>query len=147
MKWIWTHLLESWGERDASQSRIGTRFARLAAAHGMGALAVALDDLCDLDSASVTRKLAAAPDWVQERHDRSWRSRRHIGEPTTQEEDTRDTLRVCALCDLRCWSVGPFPAWLAISADAAALDAKVASLSHLVTSWIPESIAATAEHC
>ena len=140
VKWIWTHLLESWGERDASQGRLGTRFARLAATYGMGDLAAALDDLCDLDSASVARRMAAAPDWVQERHDRSWRSRRHIGEPITQEEDARDTLRVCSLYELRRWSVGPFPTWLAIPREVATLDAKVADLSHLISRWFPGTI-------
>ena len=140
MKWIWTHLLESWGERDTSQGRVGARFALLAAAHGHGNLATALDDLCDLDSAAVARRMAAAPDWVQERHDRSWRSRRHIGEPITQEEDARDTLRVCALYELRRWSVGPFPWWLAVPTTATALDAKVTRLSHIVSQWLPEAI-------
>lgn len=135
VKWIWTHLLETWGERDASQGRLGTRFARLAAANGMDDLAVSLDDLCDLDATSVARRMAAAPDWVQERHDRSWRARHHIGEPVTQEEDARDTLRVCALYDLRRWSERPFPDWLAVPADAAALDAKIAHLSQVIGRW------------
>ncbi len=140
VKWIWTHLLESWGERDASQGRLGTRFARLAVAHGHGDLATALDDLCDLDAASVAWRMAAAPDWVQERHDRSWRSRRHIGEPITQEDDARDTLRVCALYELRRWSAGPFPGWLAVPTNATALDDKVARLSHLISQWFPGAL-------
>jgi hypothetical protein len=140
VKWIWTHLLESWGERDASLGRLGTRFARLAAAHGHGDLATALDDLCDLDAASVAWRMAAAPDWVQERHDRSWRSRRHIGEPSTQEDDARDTLRVCALYELRRWPAGPFPGWLAVPTQATARDAKVARLSHLISQWFPEAL-------
>ena len=84
--------------------------------------------------------MAAAPDWVQERHDRSWRSRLHIGEPITQEDDARDTLRVCALYELRHWPVGPFPEWLAVPNQATALDAKVARLSHLISQWFPEAL-------
>jgi hypothetical protein len=138
VKWIWTHLLESWGERDASQGRIGTRFARLAAAHGMGDLVTALNDLCDLDPASVSARMAAAPDWVHERHDRSWRSRRHIGEPVTQEEDARDTLRVCALYELRRRDGQPasaVPEWLAVPTGSG-LAAKVVFLSDLIARWL-----------
>jgi hypothetical protein len=149
VKWLWTDLLESWSERDSSQGRLGARFARLATAHGLIELATALDDLCDLDPASVSTRMAAAPDWVHERHDRSWRSRHYIGEPVTHEEDARDTLRVCALYELRRWesrSTAHFPEWLAIP-TAAALDAKVAHLSGLIARWLPEPAAGTPPTC
>ncbi|MGH2530845.1 MAG: hypothetical protein ACRDJW_00940 [Thermomicrobiales bacterium] len=113
-KWIQVRLLESWGERDSSQARVGTRFEALASARGRSDLVDALRALNDLDDASVERRMAAAPWWVWERHDRSWRARRRVGEAVTSTQDARDVLRVCTLYETRRCSAPPFPTWLAI---------------------------------
>lgn len=132
VKWLQTGLLESWGERDASQGRLGTRFARIARAHGRSRLVDGLDDLVDLDEASVSRRMAAAPEWVRERHDRSWWARRHVGEAVIRDQDARDTLRVCSLYAGRRLVGPPFPAWLAIPTDGAVLAEKTARLWAIV---------------
>ncbi len=70
-----------------------------------------------LDDASVERRLATVPAWVWERHDRSWRARKHVGEAVSRMQDARDVLRVCAHYQM-CNVLGPpFPAWLGIPAD------------------------------
>lgn len=132
VKWLQTGLLEGWGERDSSQGRLGSRFARAARAHGRSALVDDLDALVDLDAASVGRRMAAAPWWVRERHDRSWRARRHVGEAVGREADARDTLRVCALYGSRRLAGPPFPNWLAIPSDLDVLAARASRLSTFV---------------
>lgn len=126
VKWVVTHQLERWGERDASQARIGTRFERLARQHGMPELIDTLRRWSGLDDDAVLRRMNAAPDWVHLRHDRSLRARRLTGEPLTPLEDARDVLRVGALYGMREFFADgaagpPYPAWLAIPDDVAAL--------------------------
>ncbi len=130
VKWVQTWHLERWGHRDNSLGRLGTRFAIQAKAHGVAWLVEALDDLSDLDAASVWRRLETAPDWVHERHDRSWRARQHVGEPISRLDDARDTLRVCALYGVRRIAEPPYPAWLSIL-DAEVLATKVTKLRHI----------------
>jgi len=132
VKWLRAWLLEGWGERDASQGRLGTRFERLARGWGRADLVGALRSLDDLDEESIDRRMAAAPDWVRERHDRSWRARRHVGEEATRGDDARDTLRVCSLYAMRRPTAPPYPAWLAVPGDAAALADKGARLAALL---------------
>ena len=133
VKWLQTGLLERWGERDASQARVGTRFEGVARARGRPELVDALNTLSDLDEASVERRMAAAPAWVWERHDRSWRARRHVGEVVTRLQDARDVLRVCALYELSRVVARPFPAWQAILAEAGSLEEKASHLSALIS--------------
>ncbi len=95
-KWLQIRLLESWGERDNSLGRVGTRFERTAMSRGQHELVNALNALSDLDDESVGRRMEVAPWWVRERHDRSWRARQHIGEEVTRLQDARDVLRVCS---------------------------------------------------
>jgi hypothetical protein len=137
VKWIYTWLLERWGERDNSQGRVGTRFETLAHARGHGDLVQMLDALGDLDDVSVARRLADAPDWVHERHDRSWRARKHIGEDVTRLQEARDTLRVCTLYAMRQLHP-PYPAWLAIPTTTAVLEAKAHALQQIVNSVLTE---------
>lgn len=114
MRWLFTLQLERWGERDNSQGRIGTRFVTAAHTHDASNLADAVHTLSDLTEPQVWQRLAAAPPWVRERHDRSLRARLHVGEPITALDDARDTLRVCSLYALRHEAAPPYPAWLAI---------------------------------
>ena len=132
VKWLRALLLEGWGERDASLARIGTRFDQLAAAHGLADLALTANALCDLDDASVSRRMLLAPAWVHERHDRSLRARRLIGEPVTPADDARDVLRVCTQYELRVMTNPPFPAWLAIPGQIAVLAARARRLDALI---------------
>ena len=138
VKWLQTGMLEGWGERDNSLGRLGTRFARLARDRGREDLVDAMDDLSDLGDSSLRQRLATAPGWVWERHDRSWRARRHVGEAVTRLEDARDTLRVCTLYAARQVEVPPFPGWLAIPTDAGALNDKAAHLVNLRRLWFAE---------
>ena len=114
VKWVQTWHLEQWGQRDNSLGRLGTRFALQASTRGVEALVETLNQVSDLDPCSVWRRLGTAPEWVRERHDRSWRARRHIGEPISKLDDARDTLRVCAMYGGRRLFAPPYPAWLAI---------------------------------
>lgn len=130
VKWMQTWQLERWGHRDNSQGRLGTRFAVQARALGVSSLVGSLDEICDLDPLSVWRRLAAAPDWVWERHDRSWRARQHVHEPIARLDDARDTLRVCALYAMRSVTGPPYPPWLAIP-ESDVLATKITNLRHV----------------
>jgi hypothetical protein len=114
VRWCFTLCLERWGERDNSQGRIGTRFASAAQARGANALVDTVHTLSDLTEPQVWQRLAAAPCWVRERHDRSLRARLYAGEPITALDNARDTLRVCSLYTLRRETAPPHPEWLAI---------------------------------
>lgn len=132
VKWLQTWKLEDWGERDASLGRIGTRFERLAIAHGHAGLPETLNELSALDTGSVERRMAVAPGWVGERHDRSWRARRYVGEDLTRLQDARDTLRVCSLYAARRVTEPPYPAWLAIPTETQHLADQAARLATLI---------------
>jgi predicted nucleotidyltransferase len=138
-KWLQARLLETWGERDASLARVGTRFEDLARARGRSEWVDALRVLGDLDDAAVERRMAEAPAWVWERHDRSWRARRHVGEAVTRLQDARDVLRVCAFYEARRVSTPPFPAWLAIPTEPAPLADKADRLSMLLGQCLRET--------
>lgn len=131
VKWVQTWHLEGWGHRDNYLGRLGTRFAALAHARGATDLVATLDALSDLDAPSVWRRLETAPDWVWERHDRSWRARLHGGEPISQLQDARDTLRVCALYGMHGVSEPPYPTWLAIL-DEESIATKLAGLRQIM---------------
>jgi len=53
-----------------------------------------------------------------------------VGEPISELDDARDTLRVCALYGIRRITEPPYPAWLAIP-HADVLATKVAQLRHI----------------
>jgi len=132
VKWLRALLLERWGERDASLARVGTRFDRLASAHGLVDVVATTHAVCDLDDASVQRRMAIAPDWLHLRHDRSLRARRLIGEPVSALEDARDVLRVSTQYALRQQTTPPFPAWLAIPERAESLAERFGQLRRLI---------------
>ena len=132
VKWTTIWLLESWGERDNSLGRLGTRFERLALLRGQNEVVHALNALSGLDDASAERRMGAAPAWVWERHDRSWRARWRIGEEVSRAQDARDVLRVCAHYEMRKVTGPPFPAWLGISASIEALAEDGIRLSAMV---------------
>ena len=120
--------LERWGLRDNSLGRFGSRFAAAAEDHARTDLVARLDELADLDPDSVMRRAAAAPEWVLLRHDRSYRSRRTVGEPVASLADLRDTMRVCSTYQLREETDLPVPAWLAVIDDPAELHRRLATL-------------------
>ena len=130
---LMTYRLERWGERDNSQGRLGTRFERIAADHGCSDLATELNSIADLDDGSVARRMAIAPGWVHERHERSWAARRHINEPVTRLLDARDSLRVCALYEMRRQLTPPYAGWLAIAPTREELRARADRLTALIT--------------
>jgi hypothetical protein len=117
VKWTRIWLLERRGERDNSLGRIGTRFERLAVARGDVDVVRVLHELSHLGDDAVAARMAAAPDWVKERHDRSCRARRQVGEDVSPLQDARDTLRVCAHYAARRIAGPPYPSWLAIESD------------------------------
>jgi hypothetical protein len=131
-KWLQTWQLEQWGERDISLGRVGKRFELLALERGRPELVTALRVLNDLEDEAVQHRMTAAPDWVWERHDRSLRARRFVGEQVSQVEDARDTLRVCSHYEMRRPHVPPFPSWLGIETDRTALERQVDGLAALM---------------
>ncbi|MGH2559916.1 MAG: nucleotidyltransferase domain-containing protein [Thermomicrobiales bacterium] len=108
--WQW----ERWGLRDSLLGRFGTRFELAARAHRRQDLADALNSLSDLDDAAVERRMAQAPSWVWERHDRQWHARQLIQEDVTRLQDARDVLRVCSHYELRRVSGPHLPDWLGV---------------------------------
>lgn len=110
----------------------------MAERHGLGDTVTKLHLLCDLDDTSVWRRMADAPAWVHERHDRSFRARRQTGEGITRLDDARDTLRVCALYALRHPLPPPYPAWLAIPSHTDILAQKAAQLDTVIRE-LPQS--------
>lgn len=134
VKWLRIWLLEQWGERDNSLARIGTRFDRLARERGLSDIADGLNEISDLNDTDVTARMATAPDWVWDWHDRSWRARKLIGETVTPAENERDVLRVCALYELRQQTAPPFPSWLGVIDRDGVLRQKTAYLSNIMDS-------------
>jgi hypothetical protein len=135
VKWLFTLHLERWGERDNSQGRIGTRFLTAAYAHDAADLVDTVHALSDLAEPQVCQRLAAAPAWVRERHDRSLRARLHVGEPIAPLADARDTLRVCSLYALRRETTPPYPEWLAVL-DPGTAHERAAMLQHVIAATV-----------
>lgn len=109
--------MEGWGERDNSLGRFGTWFEQVARTHEEEDITDVLNEFSYLTRDLVYARLEQAPSWVQERRDRSWKARRHIGEPVTMLQNDRDVLRVCGMYELRLINDPPYPAWLAIPAE------------------------------
>ena len=114
VQWHQIHLMEGWEERDNSLGRLGTRFERVAIAHGKGEQANHLNLLSGLNERNVRHRLDQAPRWVTERRDRSWAARQHIGEDVTALQNDQDVLRVSTIYGLREMTGPPFPFWLGI---------------------------------
>jgi hypothetical protein len=134
VQWHQIHLMESWGERDNSLGRFGTRFELTATRHGKESLVARLNALSGLDEASVRERLDRAPRWVIERRDRSWASRQHIGEKVTALQNDRDVLRVSTIYELRTLTGPPsYPSWLGIPDS----DDDLLRRVHLLTDLIP----------
>jgi len=121
--------METWGERDNSLGRFGTRFARTATVHGGSELVNDLNRLSDLDEANVRRWLDQAPRWVIERRDRSWAARQPIGKDVSRLQNDQDVLRVSTIYGLRELTGPPFPFWLGIPATDADLRERARRLS------------------
>ncbi len=132
-KWLHIWLLEQWGERDASLARVGTRFEEIAQARGRPDLVDLVNSLNDLDEGSVGRRMAAAPAWVWEWHDRSWLARQQVGEAVTPLLHARDVLRVCTQFELRRVTERPGDTWLAFPVTAEVLNEKARLLSEMLS--------------
>lgn len=133
VKWFRTWQLEAWLESDASLGRVGTRFERLARARGRHDLVDELRTMSDLDDGSVRTRMDQAPEWVHERHDRSWSARQAVGEELTELDDARDVLRVCTQYQLRNPGDPPYPAWLAVPGDADSLRDRASMLNGVMS--------------
>ncbi|MEF3303695.1 hypothetical protein [Paenibacillus sp. GYB003] len=120
-----TYLLESWGERDNSFARLGSRFERLAERKGVRHIADRFNAWKSLDDASAARRIACAPESVRNRHRLSYACRRMVGEDVSDIQDARDVLRVFGRYELRRAMNGdPEGAdapWLAIPREMSAL--------------------------
>jgi hypothetical protein len=123
--------MESWGGRDNSFGRFGTRFERMAAEWGRDELATRLFALGDLAPAEVARRLGAAPAGIRTRHRLSYAARRHVGDAVTPAQDARDVLLAFATRAMR-YGAAPFPAWIALPTDAAVVSARVAEVRALL---------------
>ncbi|GIP34674.1 nucleotidyltransferase domain-containing protein [Paenibacillus sp. J2TS4] len=112
-----TYLLESWGERDHSFARLGTRFERLARAKQQEHLADQINQMKSFDDEAVLYRLSVSPDWIRNRHRLSYKCRRSIGEELTEVQDARDVLRVFARYEMKnLWDqpLETYPDWLGI---------------------------------
>jgi hypothetical protein len=116
--------MESWGGRDNSFGRFGTRFERAAPGRERDALATRLFILGDLAPTDVVRRLEAAPAGIRMRHRLSYAARRHVGEEVTAGQDARDVLLAFATRATR-YGTAPFPAWIGLPTDAATVSARV----------------------
>ncbi len=129
-----TYLLESWGERDHSFARYGTRFERIALRLNKQAVAERLNGLNRLDDESVVRRMNGAPEWIKERHRLSWKCRKMIGEEVTEIQDARDVIRVFSRYELRRWfhhADDAFPEWLSVSTSREELQARTKELERM----------------
>lgn len=119
-----TYLLESWGERDHSFARIGTRFETIAHRKNQDRYITILNELKTLDNDSVLRRLNNSPPRIKERHRLSYKCRHFIGEELSVIQDARDVLRVFArygLQEILREPVESYPEWLGIVNDPAEL--------------------------
>ena len=137
VKWFRTGHLERWGESDSSLGRVGTRFERLARERECDALVHELRLLDGLDDQLVQVRMASAPAWVHERHDRSWRARQLVGEDLTQVDDARDVLRVSAQYEMKSGMPQPYPRWLGIPGDVAQVQHQADHLGEVCARWFP----------
>lgn len=124
IQWYQIHLMEEWNQRDNSLGRFGTRFEQIAGIHQASHVVEALVEITSLSPDQVHSRLEQAPRWVLERRDRSWRSRKHIGEPVTKLQNDRDVLRVCTTYELRVIENPPFDTWLAVPDERGLLERK-----------------------
>jgi hypothetical protein len=138
MQWLYIWQLERWGERDNSLGRVGTRFELLARQHGRPDLVQSWRELTALTDELVTRRLAAAPRWVHDRHRCSWAARQAVGETTTEIEDARDVLRVSSTYELRHQQGEPPPAWLEIPTEPDAIASQLALLDETLQWWFDQ---------
>lgn len=137
VKWLRAWLLEQWGESDTSLGRVGTRFERLARQRGCSDLVHELRALSGLKDESAAARMVVAPDWVHERHDRSWRARQAIGEELSQLDDARDVLRVSCQYEMNSEISAPYPEWLGIPNDASQMQALALRLNQVCEQWLP----------
>ena len=137
VKWLRTWQLERWGESDSSLGRVGTRFERLAHARECDALVHELRFIDGLGDELVEVRMAAAPAWVHERHDRSWRARRLVGEDLSQLDDARDVLRVSSQHEMKTGMQQLYPLWLGIPSDVAHVQHQAAQLDQICTRRFP----------
>lgn len=117
---VLTCLLEGWGVRDNSFARVGTRFERAAFGRGEVELAERVMAMFHLTPAEVSRRMAAAPERIRDRHRLSLRARRLVGEEVSVEQDARDVLLTLSSQEIR-YSTPPFEPWVGIETTPTAL--------------------------
>jgi hypothetical protein len=110
------YLMESWGGRDNSFARFGTRFERTAIERGERELADDVMALYDLVPEAVARRMAVAPHGIRYRHRLSLQARRLVGEPVTADQDARDVLLVFSTMMIR-RGQPPFAEWVGLETD------------------------------
>ena len=134
IQWWQIGLMESWGQRDNSLGRFGTRFRRAASERGLDDLADDLDRFAGLDDGHLMRRMREAPWWVWQRHERSLAARRAVGEHVSVRDDQRDTLRVSAMYAARRHPADTtsFPAWLGIVPTHTELSARIERLRSVI---------------
>lgn len=114
-------LIEQAGEPGGSPAHRMTRCEQLAQRYGYADLAATLAELAALDEQHVRYRLEAAPEWVRQRHQRSWQARLYVNDTITALQDARDVLNVASQQALREASPPILPDWLAVPRDAQAL--------------------------
>lgn len=142
IQWRQIGLMESWGRRDNSLGRFGTRFRRAASERGMDGIADVLDRVAGLDDEHLVRRMREAPWWVWQRHERSLAARVVAGEHVSVRDDQRDTLRVSAMYAARrhLADTTGFPAWLDIVPTHTALSDRIERLRSVIGVTAPERI-------
>jgi len=114
------YLIESWGGRDNSWARFGTRFEQTGTERNEGALVYKIMSLYGLSSEGIARRMALAPQGVRYRHALSLETRRLMGEVLRPEQDARDVLLVFATREVR-YRQPPFEAWVGLETEPTAL--------------------------
>jgi hypothetical protein len=125
------YLMESWGGRDNSWARFGTRLERTAAGRGEGDLVAGIMALYGLAPEEVTRRMALAPEGVRYRHRLALEARRLVGEQVTAVEDARDVLLVFSTREIR-YSRPPFAEWVGLETSPAILAGRIEEYNRLL---------------
>ena len=126
------YLMESWGGRDTSFARFGTRFERTAAGRGEGRLAAGIMALYGLSPDGVARRMALAPHGIRYRHRLSLEARGLVAEPVTAEQDTRDVLLAFSTMKIR-RGRPPFEEWVGLETDPPILAGRLDEYRRLLT--------------
>ena len=125
------YLLESWGERDNSWGRLGTRLDALAARHAEEERLEQLWELYGLGSGQVEARMASAPAGIRHRHWRSFEARTLQGEDVSPWQDARDVLLAFSTRELRS-AAPPYPFWVGLDVEPQGVKQRVMALRQLL---------------